>query len=284
MNSYILELFDEFKAQKIKYCHFKSNNNLVPALCGVDDLDLLVSYDNIDQFNEVLASFRFRLATDRGVPPAPYVYHYFGVDPDTVLIVHLHVYFKLITGGSIFKNNAIRVEKMFLDEAIPDEKSGVLIPSSEADLILFVIRKYIEQPSIVEHFLFLKDWNNIHAELLWLIDRADRNKIRELLILWIPELSPKLFDECLEQLLEKGSIKSRFYLGLRMRKCFVNTVKSSYSAEISRFFQFLLAYLKNKLNLHRKIGSFFQRTADCICRVRGERKIDFIQRYSCMVG
>ena len=43
---------------------------------------------------------------------------------------------------------------MFLDEAIPDEKSGVLIPSSEADLILFVIRKYIEQPSIVEHFLF----------------------------------------------------------------------------------------------------------------------------------
>ena len=70
MNSYILELFDEFKAQKIKYCHFKSNNNLVPALCGVDDLDLLVSYDNIDQFNEVLASFRFRLATDR-VPPAP---------------------------------------------------------------------------------------------------------------------------------------------------------------------------------------------------------------------
>ena len=252
MNAFILDLFKNFETENIEYCHFKSNNNLEPALCGVDDLDLLVGSGDFDKFSEVLSKFRFRLATDRGTPPTPYVYHYFGTDPDTGLLVHLHVYFKIITGGSIYKNNSIRVEKMFLDEAFPGGEGGVFIPSAEADLILFVIRKYIEQPSIVEHFLFLKDWHNINNELQWLINRADRIKMSNLLKKWMPELCPDLFNDCLDKLLLKSSIRARFFLGIKVRKSFVNTVRGSLYAEYTRFFQFFLAYIKNKLKMHRK--------------------------------
>ena len=41
MNSFLRSLMSSIK--KISYCHFKSNNKLIEALSGVDDLDLLVS-------------------------------------------------------------------------------------------------------------------------------------------------------------------------------------------------------------------------------------------------
>tara|TARA_B110000444_G_C18345933_1_gene369481 strand:- start:269 stop:478 length:210 start_codon:yes stop_codon:yes gene_type:complete len=57
MNQFILSLFNEFNVRNIKYCHFKSNNNLVPAVNGVDDLDLLLDPSSLDAFSEVVAAF-----------------------------------------------------------------------------------------------------------------------------------------------------------------------------------------------------------------------------------
>ena len=40
MNKFILQMFRKLEEEGVKHCHFKSNNNLEPALNGVDDLDL----------------------------------------------------------------------------------------------------------------------------------------------------------------------------------------------------------------------------------------------------
>ena len=77
LNKFILDFFNELNISHVKYCHFKSNNNIVPALNGVDDLDLLIALDDIDEFNSVLAKFRFRMAFDRGEQATPYVFHFF---------------------------------------------------------------------------------------------------------------------------------------------------------------------------------------------------------------
>ena len=69
MNKFILSFFDAMSEAGISYCHFKSNNNLEPALNGVDDLDLLISENDVDHFNLMLATFGFRMATDRGDKP-----------------------------------------------------------------------------------------------------------------------------------------------------------------------------------------------------------------------
>jgi len=121
---------------------------------------LLVGSCSIDSFNEALSYYGFSMEHDRGVASTPYAYHYFGVDPKSGLLVHLHVYFKIITGGSILKNHWIRVEKMFLENRFMDKKTNVYIPCAEADCILFVIRKLIEQPSPVENFLFHRCYHN----------------------------------------------------------------------------------------------------------------------------
>ncbi|MDA7753279.1 hypothetical protein N8907_01165 [bacterium] len=252
MNKFILSLFNELNNREVPYCHFKSNNNLIPAVNGVDDLDLLVGPGAVDAFNEVISRFGFRMAHDRGKEPTPYVYHYFGADPRTGLLVHLHVYFKIVTGGSIYKNHWIRVEKMFLSNTQLDEDTNVYIPSAEADCILFVIRKLIEQPSPVENFLFYRDHKNIMAELEWLLERVDRSAMLKMVEEWLPELSAKLFLDSLDALANRESLVKRVRLGIEMRKCFDDKVRGAFEAEVLRSWQFLSAYIRGKLNVKRK--------------------------------
>ena len=224
MNKYILRFFSELEEHDVKYCHFKSNNNLIPAVNGVDDLDLLIDPDSIDSFNEVLAKFGMRMAHDRSTVVTPFVYHFFGSDPDTGLLVHLHVYFKIVTGGSILKNHWIRSEKMLLSDRVKDPVTGVYTPSPEADCILFIIRKMIEQPSPVENFLFHRDHKNIKAELDWLVNLSGESRILHLVERWFPNLPPTLFKECLNSLINQDPLLVRIKLGLKIRAIFTATV------------------------------------------------------------
>ena len=70
---------------------------------------------------------------------------------------------------------------MFLSTAQESGLGSVKIPAYEADLIFFVIRKFVEQYSVIEHYLFIKDHENIKAELQWLLQRTDRARINEIL-------------------------------------------------------------------------------------------------------
>ena len=252
MNKYILEFFNELNDRDVEYCHFKSNNNLIPAVNGVDDLDLLLGPASLDKFSEVVSRFGMRMAHDRGKEATPYVYHYFGSDPETGLLVHLHVYFKIVTGGSIFKNHWIRTEKMLLNQRVLDKETNVFIPCAEADCILFVIRKMIEQPSPVENFLFYRDIININKELSWLLSYADEERMLQMVAEWLPELNPRLFKVCLDTLAGPSPIMTRVKLGLKMRAVFDNKVRGALSAEISRSTEFVYAYVRGKLKIKRK--------------------------------
>lgn len=251
MNSFIIQLFREIEARGIQYCHFKSNNNLAQALSGVDDLDLLISAADTHAFCALLAEREFRLATDRALSN-PFVFHYYGLDPETGLLVHLHVYFRMITGGSILKNHWIPVERMLLEESGPYGEADVRTPSREADLVLFVIRKFIEQPSLIEHFLFIRDWPNVKAELNWLTSAINRERVTELVQRWLPVLPVELFEQCLEALISDAGPVRRVRLGIRMRGCFRHTVMPGWQASFLRARSFLLAYLRAKLHLGRK--------------------------------
>jgi thymidylate kinase len=257
MNKRILSFFAALSEKEITYCHFKSNNNLKPALEGIDDLDLLVKWANIDDFMGTVQEFGFRPAFDRHSVPTPFVYHFFGFDDEEGLLIHLHVYFRIVTGGSILKNHWIQVEDMLLDESRPEGVGGVFIPSAEADLILFVIRKFIEQTSIVEHFLFLRDWDNIRAELNWLNERASRSSIRALLAKWIPGFSSDLFEAGLDLLIRKGTVVQRVCLGRKMNRFFQNKVYSSLKASLIRSAMFFHAYSRGKLGFTRQNRSLF---------------------------
>ena len=144
------------------------------------------------------------------------------------------------------------MESMFLENSQPNGDGGVMIPSAEADLILFIFRKFIEQPSIIEHYLFLKDFENIRKEFYWLIERTDRAHLRTLVTEYLPQIPVHLVDLCIDTLDSNSTVFRRVRLGLKVRKCFRNTVRDDWKASVMRTAMFVHAHLHARIGTRRK--------------------------------
>ena len=252
MNKYIQNIFTEISENGIIYCHFKSNNNLIPAAQGVDDLDILVKTGDLTKFIKILNRNGFKLASDRNNVSSPFVYHYFSSDPSSGLLIHFHVYYKLVTGGSILKNHWIQLENLFLSNTLKDAETGIFIPQPEIDLILLVIRKYLEQKSLIEHYLFIKDLSNIQSEVNWLVERICFSKLQDIFEKTFPNIDFSIFIDCLNNLIHKSSIYKRLKLAFKFNKYFPSKVYNSLYASLLRSFIFFFVTLKSKIGYKRK--------------------------------
>lgn len=248
MNALVQSFLGELE-QSVKFCHFKSNNNLAQALNCIGDLDLIVDQNDFSNFFAVSAKWGFRLAKDQVSFTTPSVFHLFGVDFDTQKLVHLHVYFKLVTGGSLFKNYRVPLEAAFLDNI--RRLYDTPIPSQELDLILFVLRKFLEQPSLLEHYLFFRDRHNIAAELAWLKTDLDHEALKLAVATHLPFFPLPLFFECLEALSMKNSLLRRVRLGRRVRRYFPEIVMPEWKASLFRLKTYARAFWKARTRSDR---------------------------------
>ena len=113
----IHELIQKLNESPIRYCHWKSNFALAEALAGRTDVDLLVHRNDATLFRNLLARLSFRPASNADGKPFPSVEHHYALDEDKGILVHVHVYFRVITGGSLSKNYRLPVEAMLLQNA-----------------------------------------------------------------------------------------------------------------------------------------------------------------------
>lgn len=247
MNEHISKLFENLTSHEVKYCHWKSNNNLDKALAGIDDLDILVALGDYGAFSVVVAELGFRLAIEKNGVNNPFVFHYYALDPSEGILVHLHVYFRIVTGGSLVKNHWIPVEGMLLENRT--KLDGVPVPVKEADFILFVLRKFIEQPSLAEHYLFYRDYNNIIREYRWLTSEIDRVLVDSLLAKWLPNVPSTLFWQCAEVLPKKHRFLERVRLGNRILGYFPLTVAPSVQVSVIRIFTLLSNYVNARIRI-----------------------------------
>ncbi|MCK4440925.1 MAG: hypothetical protein KAU90_02900, partial [Sulfurovaceae bacterium] len=61
------DLINKLNKENIRYCHWKSNLLLDDALDGYDDLDLLVSRDDIYKFESLINQLGFKEATNKNI-------------------------------------------------------------------------------------------------------------------------------------------------------------------------------------------------------------------------
>lgn len=249
-NPLIASLLSEFHRKKLRYCHFKSNDILNLALEGIGDLDFLIDADDAGLLQAILAAQGFLVAFDKTAGGTPYVFHYYGLDTGSGKLIHLHVYLQLVTGGSILKNTRIPLEQGFL--TMLRRQSNVSVPIKEIDLLLFLVRKFIEQVSPIEHFLFVRDYENIKREFDWLRKTSDIPLLRSIVEERLPTLSPDLLFDCITALEENASPLKRFMLGLRVRRAFPIRVRSGLVDGVMRLRIFSEQILRSKLNRVRK--------------------------------
>ena len=209
-------LFERLDARNVRYCHWKSNWVLAETLAAETDIDLLVKREDAQRFRAIIEELGFRPAIEAGVPPFPSVEHHLALDEAEGAIVHVHAYYRVISGESLTKNYRLPLEEMLL--ANVTRAGPVNVPQKGAELVIFVLRMSLKHATLAELTLLLRGWDDVRREASWLATDEARDEARELLTAWLPSFSPDLFDQALAGLLAPAALWRRVMLGRRVRR------------------------------------------------------------------
>ena len=243
------DLIYELTKENIRYCHWKSNYLLDDALDGYDDLDLLVSRDDISKFEILLLRLGFKEAIDTNISFNG-VKHFYGYDRDSGEILHLHIYYSIKTGASWTKSIHFDFEEYILDN-LTLHKSGMLIPKKHIELVMFIFRVMVKHSKINEFILAQKERKRTLNEIIYLQNGANRDELREFLDRFFPNIREDEFYSYIETI-RVGSNIERYLAGKRVfkklkRYRYISLFKESY-IDISRIFNRLFFKRKKRLS------------------------------------
>ncbi|MBF4400544.1 hypothetical protein EAY31_22890, partial [Vibrio anguillarum] len=152
-------LFKELDENDIVVSVWKSLDRLDCFISGNEDLDLWVSVKYKGLFEKTLNSLGF-LEFFPFVNKFEYVTHFYAFAEGK--IVHLHVYYKIVTGESNTKNYILPLEIYLERES--EKRLGVTIPSIELSRTIFMIRLYLKSGSLYGALLLLRDDDKYRGE------------------------------------------------------------------------------------------------------------------------
>lgn len=99
----IQNFIEELNTNGVRYCHWKSNLSLSKSLSGQSDVDLLIHREDAGLFRTILSQLGFRPAANKDGESFPSIEHHFALDEESGVLVHVHAYFRVITGDSLSK-------------------------------------------------------------------------------------------------------------------------------------------------------------------------------------
>ncbi len=211
----IQKLIEELNTTGVRYCHWKSNLSLSQSLAGRTDIDLLIHRKDADSFRSTMSQLCFRPAIMQVGESFPSVEHYFALDKETGTLVHVHAYYRVITGESLSKNYHFPIEEMLLQNV--REVNSIQVPVKSAELVVFTLRMMLKHTSLVELILLARDWKQVKQETQWLLESKSIGETLQLVEKWLPSLDIDLFSECVAALQLPAGLVRRIALSLRLR-------------------------------------------------------------------
>jgi len=212
----VVKLCRTLAAQKIDYCHWKSNSFLDRSASGDNDLDLLVQRSHAQCFTEILYGLGFKETLLPKYEELPGVRDYYGYDRKTGRLIHVHAHFQLIIGNDLSKNYHLPLEQPYLESSIQGNLFPV--PAPEFELVIFVIRmilKHSTWDSILMRHGTLS--SSERYELDDLSTEETLSKVEKVLH-HLPGLSRRLFDLCLQSLQPGCPDWARLHAGEQLQK------------------------------------------------------------------
>lgn len=215
MLTVIRRFISQLNQQGICYCHWKSNLALLEALRGETDIDLLVHRKDATRFREILCGLGFQPALTKGVEAFPAVEHYYQLDEESGILVHVHSYYRVITGESLTKNYHFPLEGLLLGHTrVMDD---VPVPVKSAELLVFTLRIMLKHTSIFELFLLSRYWKQVRNEIKWLMEDEPVDETLAFLKEWLPPVDKSFFAECIEAIRKPAPTIQRIRLGYQLR-------------------------------------------------------------------
>ena len=211
----IRKLIEALNTSGLRYCHWKSNLSLAEALSGQTDVDLLIHRNDASPFRTLLSQLCFRPAVNMDGESFPSLEHYFALDEESGVLVHVHAYYRVITGESLSKNYRFPVEEMLLQNTRAED--SVRVPTKSAELVVFTLRIMLKHTSLVELALLLRDWEHVKQEGAWLLENNPMDETLKLIEDWLPAIDTGLFSKCVAALKSPVPLLRRIILGLQLR-------------------------------------------------------------------
>src|SRR5947199_4235612 len=144
----LADLASRLHHEAVRYCHWKGSFNVRRVLSGEGDVDLLVHRQDAGRFETALAALGFKRAVDPLRPRTPSVAHFYGLDPASGVLIHLHVYYRLVTGATLLDDYALPLEELLLHNTVFVD--GMHVAEPRAALTVFVCRMMLAASSLAD--------------------------------------------------------------------------------------------------------------------------------------
>lgn len=229
MLTLIHDLVAALDAAALSWCHWKSNINLVRAVKGEDDLDLLIAKDDRHQFEQILNRMGFCQFSSARESRTPGIYNYYGYDEDSGQLVHVHAHYALVLGHDLIKNYDLGAERAYLDGTL--RSHGVRVPAVPKEYVVFVLRMVLKRRLLGWALTGPRTWardilgggpfglaGNDSVELAELKQAANEAEIHAALAEIAPKVRPETWEQCVASLGPGASRWGRFWAGSRLAK------------------------------------------------------------------
>lgn len=195
----VFKLCERLKAERIDYCHWKSNAAIDRSASGDNDLDLLVSRADAQRFIALLDQLgykEFHVLPDEQLPG---IRDFYGYDETAARLIHVHAHLQLVLGHDLTKNYHLPIEGPYLASAV--QRDLFRIPAPEFEFVLFVIRMVLKH-STLDAILMRhgKLSASERSELEFLLSQITVEKSIAILEQCLPFIDRCLFESCVQAL------------------------------------------------------------------------------------
>ena len=142
----ILDALQGAERLGIKLAVWKNRNKIEESLSGGFNIDVLVQEKDKTSFESILHKFDFFEADSRH-KSFPGITHYFRLTAGEPL--HIHVYFRLVTGESSLKEYDLPLVDYVLWQTFKDQTFGISVANDQAAVYLFILRHYLKSGSLL---------------------------------------------------------------------------------------------------------------------------------------
>lgn len=235
-------LFEELRSKKISFCNWKGHYNLQSYLEGRGDLDLFVLNDHRLRFEEILKRNNF-INVSSFQASHDSIEHFIGLDNYSGKLVHLHVYFELVTGESYTKNYKLPLENFIVKNIVYDGKLAIV--NKEAALTIFLVRYFIKIGSLYGLLQFYRDQEKYLNELKYIGIVDVKNDLKELNISleYLKNLHKIFFNK---------SFIAHFFASIRFKRKIRSYKKRSFLSYYIYIISNIFSRVLNRLILKRK--------------------------------
>lgn len=207
------DLFTSWNDAGLLYCHWKSNEHLLPGLDGDTDLDVLLSRNDQSKGEAILHELDFLQCKSQYGSRYPNVDDWIGFDKETGKLIHLHLHYALVTGHKGLKEYELPWTERALQTRILNEEYGVYTMEPNLEMVTLFTRIGLKAGFLEiarcrkGSFKFPKD---TQCEIVWLKERADMQKVHDLLVEYYGNDA-----KAVSNIMGQGIIDSSSYLKLR---------------------------------------------------------------------